>query len=437
MLPERPTQVRYVVLAALCAAAMIAYVHRSCIAVPAGIIQRDLNLSDEQIARVMSGFYLGYALFQLPSGWLGDRLGTRVALTLFALIWSTATGLMALGSGFGVLYFLWLINGMGQAGIFPCAVNTIAKWFPVSERGFPSGMLGSFMSIGAAIASSLVVVLLKSFDWQALFVMLSVPGIAFALVFYGWFRNRPMEHAWVNAAEIDYIQSGSEPSFAKDVQPSWWSILTSVPLYLICAQQFFRAACYIFYVTWFPTFLQQGLGASLMVSGFLTSLPLAGVIAGSFVSGMTIDLILRRAGSRRLSRQGVGVASTLGAGAFLVLAQFMTELAPAVAFITASAFCAGVSGPAGYTVTIDLAGKQVATLFSIMNMAGNLGATVCPLVVGALMQHKEWSGVLLFLAGFYFAACVCWCFINVRGTIGSTVAEDARGTGPRARSLTG
>jgi MFS family permease len=155
-----------------------------------------------------------------------------------------------------------------------------------------------------------------------------------------------------------------------------------------------------------------------MGAGFLTSLPLAGVIAGSLVSGAAIDLILRWTGSRRLSRQGVGVASTLGAGTFLVAAQLMTDLAPAVAFITASAFCAGVSGPAGYTVTIDLAGKQVATLFSIMNMAGNLGATVCPLLVGALMEREEWAGVLLFLAGFYFAACVCWCFINVRGSIG-------------------
>jgi len=419
---ERPTQVRYLVLAALCAAAMIAYVHRSCIAVPAGIIQKDLYLSKEQLSRIMSAFYLGYALFQLPSGWLGDRWGTRLALSLFALIWSIATGLMGLGTGFVLLYILWLINGMGQAGIFPCAVNTIANWFPASERGFPSGMLGSFMSIGAIIASSLVGVLLHLFDWQVLFVMLSLPGIVFALVFYGWFRNRPAEHAWVNDAEIHYIQSTEDLS-PNATKPSWRSILSSMPLYLICAQQFFRAACYIFYITWFPAFLQEGLGASLASSGFLTSLPLAGVVAGSATSGVTIDWIWRRTGSRRLSRQGVGIVSTLGAGMFLILAQFMTEIAPAVLLITASAFCAGFSGPAGYTVTIDLAGKKVATLFSVMNMSGNLGATVCPLVVGALMARKEWSGVLLFLAGFYLAACVCWCFLNVRGSIGSLQHE--------------
>jgi len=276
------------------------------------------------------------------------------------------------------------------------------------------------MSIGAVIASSLVGVLLESIHWQLLFLLLSLPGIVFGVAFYAWFRNRPAEHRWVNAAEIEYIlPKAASDVAAAAVSPSWTAALKSVPLYLICAQQFFRAACYIFYVTWFPKYLQQALGVSLAGSGFLTSLPLAGVIVGSASSGATIDWIWRRTGSRRLSRQGVGVVSTLGAGMFLILAQFMTDTAPAVLFITASAFCAGFSGPAGYTVTIDLAGKQVATLFSIMNMSGNLGATVCPLVVGALMARKEWAGVLLFLTGFYFAACICWCFLNVRGSIGT------------------
>jgi MFS transporter, ACS family, D-galactonate transporter len=419
MIPARATKVRYLVLVALCAAAMIAYVHRSCISVPAKLIQEDLQLSTADMSRIMSAFYLGYALFQLPGGWLGDRWGTRAALSLLALVWSAATGLMGLASTFGVLYALWLTNGLAQAGIFPCSVKSISQWFPASERGLPSGMLGSFMSIGAALASSLIGVLVEYVDWQVLFVMLSLPGILFAAVFYAWFRNQPAEHSWVSREEIDYIQ-GAENASANSgsSRVRWIDLLTCVPLYLICLQQFFRAACYIFYTTWAPTFLQKGLGASLAGSGILTSLPLAGVITGSATSGLTIDWIWRRTGSRRLSRQGVGVASTLGAGLFLVLAQFLTELAPAVACITASAVCAGFSGPAGYTVTIDLAGKRVATLFSIMNMSGNLGAVVCPLVVGGLMEQQNWPGVLLFLAGFYFAACVCWSFLNVRRDIG-------------------
>ena len=107
------------VLGVLCVAAMIAYIHRSCISVPADWIQFDLKLTEQEMGQIMSAFYLGYALLQLPAGWLGDRLGSRLALSLFVLGWSLATGLMGLADRFAVMYALWLICGMLQAGIFP------------------------------------------------------------------------------------------------------------------------------------------------------------------------------------------------------------------------------------------------------------------------------------------------------------------------------
>src|SRR5437870_3570242 len=114
------TRVRYLVLACLCAAAAVAYVHRGCFAVPASSIQLDLDLTERQLGQIMSAFFLGYTLFQIPGGWLGDRLGTRLALTLFVLVWSLATGLMGVVRSPAMLYLLWFINGVGQAGIFPC-----------------------------------------------------------------------------------------------------------------------------------------------------------------------------------------------------------------------------------------------------------------------------------------------------------------------------
>jgi ACS family D-galactonate transporter-like MFS transporter len=403
--------VRYMVLGVLCVAAMIAYIHRSCISVPAGLIEHDLKLSQKQMGQIMSAFYLGYALMQIPSGWLGDRLGTRLALFLFILGWSLATTLMGLAWDFVICYALWLTCGMFQAGIFPSSVNTIAHWFPVSERGFPSGMLGSFMSIGAAMASAVSVLVLTYFDWPALFVILAIPGILFAGGFFLWFRNRPAEHSWVNQAELDFIEAGAGPTRGAETRQSWKDLAGNPLLHLVCMQQFFRAACYIFYVTWFPTFLQKSRGASLTGSGLLTSLPLLSVVLGSTMSGLCIDRIWRQTGSRRLSRHGVGLASVLGAGSFLVLAFFADSLAWTVGFITASAICAGCSGPAGYTVTMDLAGGRVATVFSVMNMAGNLGAYLLPLAVVVLVDWSGWNEVLLLLAVLYAAAALCWLLL--------------------------
>ena len=403
--------VRYLVLGVLCVAAMIAYIHRSCISVPADWIQFDLKLTEQEMGQIMSAFYLGYALLQLPAGWLGDRLGSRLALSLFVLGWSLATGLMGLADRFAVMYALWLICGMLQAGIFPCSVNTIAHWFPPSERGFPSGMLGSFMSIGAGIATALTGLFLVFLDWPAVFVYLAIPGFLFAGGFFWWFRNNPAEHRWVNRTELDIIQAGNELRRPVAADLSWKDLVGNPLLYLVCGQQFFRAACYIFYLTWFPTFLQKSHGVSLSDSGYLTSLPLLSVVIGSAASGLCIDWIWRQTGSRRLSRQGVGLVSVLGAGSFLVLAYFADSLASTVGFITASAICAGCAGPAGYTVTIDLAGRRVATVFSIMNMAGNLGAFLLPMVVVTLVEWTSWAEVLPFLAALYAAAAICWSWL--------------------------
>lgn len=405
-----PTRVRYLVLAFLCAGATMAYIHRSCIAVPAKTMETDLAISQREMGAIMSAFYLGYALFQLPGGWLGDRLGTRRALFLFVLIWSVATGAMGFFREPVVLYALWMTNGMAQAGIFPSAVSSFARWFPDSERALPSGLLGSFMSVGAVLANLAATGLLVYVSWEQMFMILAIPGVLYAVGFFSWFRDRPREHSWVNQAEIQLIESGMRiPSFQEraiaPIDPNFWERLFAGPgLYLVCGQQFFRAACYIFYVTWFPTYLQEEMRVSKEQAGLLSSLPLVGVILGAPVGGIVIDWIWRRTGSRRLSRKGVGLATVLGSGTFLVLADFTAGLAATVAFITASGFFAGMSGPAGYTATMDLAGNRVATVFSIMNLAGNAGATLLPLVV----PYLRWDVVLLFLAALYGAAGILW-----------------------------
>src|SRR5262245_55959226 len=115
----RPTQVRFVALAWLCAAAAIAYIHRQCISVPAREIQYDLQIDPQQMGWVMSAFFITYAAFQIPSGWLGDRWGTRLALSLFALVWSAATAFMGLAWSFASLMTARQLGGMAQAGSFP------------------------------------------------------------------------------------------------------------------------------------------------------------------------------------------------------------------------------------------------------------------------------------------------------------------------------
>lgn len=420
--PPAPTWVRYLVLAWLCLLATVAYVHRGCLAVPAKLVQQDLGLGPDprqaaaEMAQIMSVFFLGYTVFQIPSGWFGDRWGTRRVLTICVLLWSLATGWMGLASGFLGMWLSRLVNGVAQAGIFPCAVKTVSRWFPETGRAFPNGMMGSFMSVGSVIATALTGFLLQYLTWQEVFLWLSVPGLICAAGFWWWFRDAPADHAWVNDAELHLIQGGRSgtPTAPGTDASSVWPILLSLPMILVYIQQFCRAAGYIFYLTWFPTFLQETRGVSVTESGYLTSVPLLGIVVGSAAGGALLDAILRWTGSKQRSRQGSAVLSLGASAACVWTAYFVEDALLTVAVLACGSVFAGLAAPAAYTITIDLGGRHVATVFSTMNMMGNLGAYLMPLVVVELIDYYSWNESLVLLAGLYLAAALCWTMISVK-----------------------
>lgn len=417
---EAPTRVRFAVLGWLCAGAMLAYMHRFCISVPYETIRDDLLLTPRQMNLVLGSFFAGYSLLQIPSGWLGDRWGSRRALALFAAVWSVATAFMGLADGFLVALAAWVVNGMGQAGIFPCCVKSISHWFPASGRAFPNGMLTSFMAIGSIAAGALIGELLVYFSWREVVLMVALPGLVYALGFYAWFRDRPAEHAGVNEAERHLIQGdmAAAAQHSMPAQPTpWRTILTSPTMLLLCSQQFFRAMAVAFSGTLLPMFLQKQYEVSVSASGRLMSLVVAASVIGASTGGALADFIFRRTGSLKHSRRGVALGSLLSCAGLLVLAYLVDALPITFALIVASTFCSGFCGPIAYTITIDLGGRHVATVFSTMNMAGNIGAFAFPLVAGELAELLGWQSVLLLLAGLNFAALSCWIFLNVEGPI--------------------
>lgn len=432
-----PTHARFMVLTLLCLVAAVAYVSRNAISVPAKLIQEELDMSLTQMGWVMSAFFWSYALSQIPSGWVGHVWGTRRALTAFAVLWSIATALTGMVTGFWMLIGVRLIFGISQAGIFPCCASTISKWLPKARRGFASGLLGSFMSIGSAFGAFSIGLLLQGIDlggiqipglsWRMIMYLCAVPGFVWAFCFYYWFRDRPEMHRGVNSAELDIIRGSEVKVKAEEStvqrqdehgEPTpWGKILTSFSMWMICGQQFFRAAGTIFYMTWFPVYLQKARGITIASSGIWTSFPLMSFVVGNFLGGIAVDWVLQRTGSRRWSRQGVAIVAMLGCGLSTLLAYFVSEMNLAMTLITVSMFFAGLGGACGYTVTIDKGGQHVAPIFGMMNMAGNLGAALLPVIVGAMFQAQLYKPVLILMTGIYLGAAVCWMLLNPNGTV--------------------
>jgi len=426
-MPDQPTTVRYRVLAWLTLAAALSYLCRNAVGVAESTIRGDLGLTVEQSGWFMGAFFWTYAIFQIPCGWFSERVGTRISLTIFAVGWSVATIGIGVAPGFWLLIVAQLIMGAAQAGIFPASCNSIGHWMPLSQRSFGCGVLTAGMQIGAIAASWITGGLIVEFGWRWVFTLFALPGFLWATGFISWFRDQPKQTPAVNEHELAVIRAGRDTidghqnnrtqQITNDDQFALLTIASSPVMWWLCGQQICRASGYMFFATWFPTFLQTTRGVSVEQSGYLQGMVLAGTLAGCIFGGMLTDWIWKRTGSSRLSRSAVGAAA-LGACSLLILAAwFVKSPELAVALLTLGSFFAALAGPAAFAAVIDIGGPRVPQVFGLMNMVGNFAAAACPVVVANLFKFTaNWDLVLLLFAGVYFAGAVCWVFVNPRSS---------------------
>ncbi|MCU0709661.1 MAG: MFS transporter [Pirellula sp.] len=407
---------RYQVLTLICVSAAIAYIQRAALSVPAAEIARDLRFDDlaRDMGWIQSAWYFSYAMMQIPGGWFADRVGSRRSLMIFCIAWSVATFLSAFASGFYSLLWMWSLMGAAQAGAFPSAAKALGRIFPETERARATGLLAAGMTIGGALAPILAGLILEALSpwaiaigvdrWRILLASYSLPGIAWTIFFL----------AVVSARKLPDTDSHSAPR-----APIQWSrMFRSMPMILLCSQQFFRAAGMVFFMTWFPTFLQKTRDVSLLGSGVLTTVAGVGGVIGSLTGGFFSDWLLKKTGRPRLSRQGIAVFGMGACSLLIILSFFAQSVHQSVALISLGAFCATFGGVSGYTVAISFGGRHVATVFSTMNMFGNIGAALFPITAGWLVARtNNWNLILFLFAGVMAIDAVCWALMNPKGPL--------------------
>jgi len=447
-----PTKVRKAVTLWLSVAAVLAYLCRNSLVVAESELRRDLGLSEEQMGFILGpAFFWTYALAQIPTAWLGERYGSRRCLPVYSAAWSIASGMIALATGFGWVLASRLASGVSQAGLFPCSVRTIAIWNPQSERGSASGILGAAMSVGGAIGAGLTGWMLGFMPATTIFGIFAIPGLFWAAVFWIWFREFPDDHSAVNQSELKLIRGGNSKSNTASSTATlaqstatvtaviespasrrlmWLELSTSPAAWLLFAQQFFRAAGYAFFASWFATYLMETRGVSTGKSGVLTAMPLIATVIGSMFGGYASDAIFQATRSLAWARKGVAGASLSVCAVLVFGAFFVSDPTMAVAVISLGAFLAAIAAPCGYTMTMDMGGTHVASVFSTMNMLGNFGAGLTPWLVPQFKTWIEenpvllefcdgnsWNAVLLLFVAMYVGAAICWFMISTNGTV--------------------
>ena len=424
----QPSRTRYIVLAGLCGAAALAYLVRNGVAPAESTMRAELGLTKEQSGMMMSAFFWPYALCQIPAAMLAQRMGTRWALPLYAVLWSLATAGLALGS-LGMMTASRAFMGVAQAGLVPVAVSVMARWFPRTAQASASGAFSGCMSAGSIIAAPLTAWFVVTSGWRWMFVLYAIPGVLWAVWFVWWHRDEPAEHPAVNEAERELIEHNSQKAAGTASAMPWRLLVTSPAILFLCAQQFCRAAGYIFFASWFATYLQEARHVTILGSGWLTTLPLLADVTGCMFGGVLSDTVLRRTGSAKLARQGLCVIALLLCAALIVTAWFVSDPVLAVLVISAGMFCAAVANPCLGAAVMSMGGHHAATLSATVNMSGNIGAALFPLAVPWMLRATgSWDAVLMGFAALYVAAAACWWRLKVDGNPFSAkprVAADA------------
>jgi MFS family permease len=388
---------------------LVMYFDRLCIAVAGPRMQHDLKIGPSGWGWVIGAFTMSYAIFEIPSGMLGDRMGARRVLTRIVLWWSAFTALTGAVSSYPLLLAVRFLFGAGEAGAFPNSAAVVRRWIPLRERARAASVIWTATAAGGILTPLAVVSIQKIYGWQASFWLFGSLGIFWAALWYWWFRDTPAEKPELSEAERKLIGPSIRPSGHR---LPWGKLLRDGNFLRLLLM--YHTYCYgaYFFLTWFPTYLQVGRGLTEDQMKIAASLPswagLAGLIGGGYLS----DRLARRH-SLRLARCAVGATGLSVAGICLGLATVTANNTIAVGLLTLGLGAMNLMIPVSWSICMDLGREHVGAISGAMNTAGQVGSLISSVAFGYLV---EWTGsydrALMPLAAALIASGALFASIN-------------------------
>jgi ACS family glucarate transporter-like MFS transporter len=408
-------RVRFSIVAMLFVVTMVNYADRASIAIAGPVISKELGLNAVQMGFIFSAFGWSYVLGQLPGGWLLDRFGSRLVYFASIFIWSAFTifqgGVWAAGpvAAVYVLFALRFMVGLAEAPSFPANGRIVAAWFPASERGTASAIFNSAQYFATVVFAPVMGFITVTFGWPAVFYFMGALGIAISLA---WLKviYSPKQHPRLRPPELDYIAQGGalvnldQPATSgaaiPDNAPHWGylkELLQNRMMLGIYLGQFCINAITYFFITWFPVYLVQQRGMSILNAGMVASIPAICGFSGGVLGGIWSDFLLRRGWSLTASRK-----TPIVAGMLLSMSMIVCNYVDAqwlVVFVMALSFFGKGVGALGWAVISDAAPKEIAGLSGgLFNGIGNISSITTPIVIGYIIQTTgSFNGALVFV----------------------------------------
>ncbi|WP_423148552.1 MFS transporter [Rubrolithibacter danxiaensis] len=409
------TNYRWYICALLFFATTINYIDRQVIGLLKPTLEKEFNWTEVDYGNIVMTFAGCYALGYIIFGNFIDKIGTKLGYSISVVIWSIAAMLhAAVKSTFGFGLVRGLL-GLSESGNFPAAVKAVAEWFPKKERALATGIFNSGTSLGPVVAPLLVPWILGVYGWQEAFIITGAIGFIW-LIFWWILYEVPSRHKKISHEEYNYIHSDNdgESTEQKTSSIKWSRLLSFRQTWVFIMGKLLTDPIWWFFLFWLPSYFASTFNLDLSKP----SLPLAivytattiGSIGGGYLSSNFI-----KSGWPVLKARKVTLLIAAIAVSPIILARFASDIWVAVGLISLAAGAHQAWSANLFTIVSDIVPKKaVSSVVGIGGMAGSIGATLFPLLVGSLLEYYKESGsitagynILFIISGLaYFVALI-------------------------------
>lgn len=398
----RRTNVRWQIAILAGVGVAITNIDRSTISVALPFMSHDLQIPPIIQGLVLGWFFLAYAVFLLPTGFLVDKLGARLVYGVGAIVWGLATLATSAVNGVVSLLVFRLFLGIGESSQYPSCIKATSEWFPTKERTAATGVWDIGARVGGVVTLPLVAGVIAWSGWRTAFIITGALALLWAI---GWIveYRRPGEHRRANEAEVSYIAAGKAKfaSVAGAVQDvKWRSLFRRRSTWGLMIGYFcFNYVAY-FFITWFPSYLVDARGFSLLKLGIFGAIPGIFAVLTELSSGFLQDRLIRRGWSVNRVRKGFIIVGML-ISSLIAVAAFTPTAAAALILLTVSYGALLIGGPSLGTFPAEFAPteRHIGSLAGIQNFAGNIAGFLGPIITGAIVTATGSFVIALVVAG--------------------------------------
>jgi len=387
-------RVRHSVLGILWLGWLFSFLDRMVMSIALPFIGADFNLDAASQGLILSTFFAGYALFQIPGGMLADKYGPRKVMAFAIAWWSFFTSLTGMVFSFPILLLCRFVFGVGE-GCFPgSSWKTIATYFPPSGRATATAIQGSVNTLGPGIASLVAAGIIAAYGWRTVFVTLGVPGFLIALLIYWYIKEDPAKHPHITAEEIEELnEKPAETAGENKEKMSFAAFLKTPILWQMVLIWFLFDITFWGFVSWLPSYLMKARGFSLIKTGITGSLPFFVGTVGMLLGGYLSDRL-------KGSRKWLFIPNALIASACLYMTFSVPSADMAVVWQCVSAFFMFIAFAAFWGLVIDAIPPAIMGAASgTVNFGGQVAGFISPFAMGYLidMQKGSFDAAFIFL----------------------------------------